>query len=100
MAFTGGQPASLGELETRLGTAETDAANASAAAATASADAAAALAAAATAKSTHYGEGAPAGALGKDDDLYMDIGGPASTGLIYAKVGGVWVSTGFQAWKA
>lgn len=79
MAFAGGTPASLAELETRLAALELIAG---------------------TTKEIHYGEGVPAPALGKDNDLYLDIGGPTSTGLTYAKSGGAWTSTGFQAWKA
>lgn len=78
--FVGGQRARLADLESRLAAAE---------------------AAAAAAKSVFVVTGVPDPGLGKDGDLAADIGDPAtSTGLIYLKTGGAWVSTTFQAWTA
>lgn len=83
MAFAGGVPAALAELEMRLAALEAFAAMT------------------APFNKVHIVTGAPAPALGRDGDLAWDFGDVAtSTGLLYAKSGGAWSSTGFQAWKA
>lgn len=82
MAFAGGAPASLAALELRLAALE-------------------AFAASAPFNKSHIVTGVPNNALGNDGDIAFDVGDPnTSTGLLYVKAAGVWISTTFQAWTA
>lgn len=82
MAFAGGVPAKLSDLENRLAALE-------------------AFVASAPFNKAHVVVGAPDPTLGNDGDIAFDAGDPAtSTGLLYVKAAGAWTSTTFQAWTA